>query len=492
MEKSSPFHDKELRLKPSSSSIPNSLENENRVWRKLDLYILPVLAIFYLLSFLDRTNLGNARIAGLQKDLKMTNKQYSIALTVTYIPYILAELPSNLLLKIIGPNLMLPAMLTLWGIVTTLQGVITTYRGLLICRFFLGLLEGGLFPGLALYCSTFYPRNMLNTRITLFFSAASISGAFSGLLAYGIINMDGVGHKPGWAWIFILEGMVTVVFGVVSFGLLPGTPRQARFLSDEEKDYVERRLKEDHEMSGKEGENEFSWKEVGRAFKSPQLWFLLFPFFVSGVLVYSLAYFTPTIVQGLGYTAARAQLMSVPPFAVGFVVSLLGAYLSDHFSSRGLLSILTTLLTLTGALLFLLSPSSPHRMHVHIQYLSLFFLIPGAYTMAPCLCTWLSNNSHPHTRRATSIALSFMCVNTGGVLATWLWGSLSKAPDYKSATIVMIVLLGGELVCLVGNWGWLKRENGRKVRRREVYGRGGGDEGGDGRGDGSPWFVYSL
>ncbi|KAG6807081.1 hypothetical protein H0H93_002008, partial [Arthromyces matolae] len=112
-----------------------------KIWRKIDLFVLPVVAMFYLLSFLDRTNFGNARVAGLQKDLNMSNHQYSVALTVTYVPYIVAELPSNLLLKTVGPNLMLPTMLTLWGVITTLQGVVKSYEGLLACRFFLGLCE---------------------------------------------------------------------------------------------------------------------------------------------------------------------------------------------------------------------------------------------------------------------------------------------------------------------------------------------------------------
>ncbi|PBK63053.1 MFS general substrate transporter, partial [Armillaria solidipes] len=117
-----------------------------RVWLKLDLFLLPVIAMFYFLSFLDRTNIGNARIAGLQRDLQMTNKQYSIALTVTYITNLATELPSNLLLRVIGPNYLLPTILISWGVVTTLQGVVTSYGGLLACRFFLGVFEGGVFP----------------------------------------------------------------------------------------------------------------------------------------------------------------------------------------------------------------------------------------------------------------------------------------------------------------------------------------------------------
>jgi MFS family permease len=140
---------------------------------------------------------------------------------------------------------MLPTMLTLWGIVTTLQGVVKSYHGLLAARFFLGLLEGGVFPGLVLYLSFFYPRQQLQWRISAFFSMASLSGAFSGLLAYGIVNMHGVGGRPGWAWIFILEGLFTFLFGLTSYFLLPPTPSHAPFFTEKEKAYVVSRLRED-------------------------------------------------------------------------------------------------------------------------------------------------------------------------------------------------------------------------------------------------------
>ncbi|KAK7047484.1 hypothetical protein VNI00_006715 [Paramarasmius palmivorus] len=261
-------------------------EMDQKVWRKLDMYLLPVVAMFYLLSFLDRTNIANARVAGFQKDLGITNHQYSIALTVTYVPYIAAELPSNLLLKAVGPNKMLPTMLTLWGVVTALQGIVKTYSGLLVARFFLGLLEGGVFPGLVLYLSYFYPRYKMNLRICAFFSSASLSGAFSGILAYGIIQMSGVGNRPGWSWIFILEGVFTVAFGLASYFLLPRSVEAARFLTQKEKEYVVAVLRED---SAHQEEERFTWREVGEAFKLPQVWFMGFVFFLSGVIVFSLA-----------------------------------------------------------------------------------------------------------------------------------------------------------------------------------------------------------
>ncbi|KAF8957377.1 major facilitator superfamily domain-containing protein [Flammula alnicola] len=456
---------------------------EKRVWRKLDLWILPVVTMFYFLSFLDRSNVSNARVAGLQTNLKMTNKQYSIALTVTYVPYIAAELPSNLLLKMVGPNLMLPTMLTLWGLVTTLQGVVKTYHGLLACRFFLGLFEGGVFPGLVLYLSFFYPRQRLQWRISAFFSAASVSGAFSGLLAFGIINMDGIGNRPGWAWIFILEGLFTFLFGLSSYFLLPSSPATARFLNKDEKEYIVSKLKEDGATGKNEEIDKFSWREVGIAFTLPHVWMLAVLFFFAGTILYGMAYFTPSIVQGLGFTASRAQLMSVPPFATAFVVAMIGAYISDRYRCRGFVSTFSCILCVIGFSMFLVS-----KKH-NIQYASLFFSIPGTYLSAPTLSTWSANNAAPHTRRATAIAIGFIMTNSGGILATWLLGSLSAAPRYILATRVLLSFSVVMVALSALNTWYLWDQNKRK---REIRKASTVDQERPGLGDRSAWFQYSL
>ncbi|KAH9482229.1 putative transporter [Psilocybe cubensis] len=456
---------------------------QKKVWRKMDLWIIPVVTMFYLLSFLDRSNIGNARVAGLQKDLHMTNKQYSIALTVTYVPYIAAELPSNLVLKIVGPNWLLPTMLTLWGIVTALQGVVTTYEGLLACRFFLGLFEGGVFPGLVLYLSFFYPRLMLQWRVSAFFSAASISGAFSGLLAYGIVNMDGVGGRRGWEWIFILEGVFTVAFGLVSFFLLPRSPAHAHFLTKEEKEYVHAVLKEDGATGKSEADDNHSWTEVIKAFKLPQVWILSVTLFFDGTILFGLAYFAPSIVQGLGYTANRAQLMTVPPFAVAFGLAMVGAYVSDRYRCRGYITMFGSLLCVIGFAMFL--GSNRQR----VRYGSLFFSIPGTYLVAPTLSTWNANNAAPYTRRATAIAIGFIFTNSGGILATWLLGNLSPGPAYKLATRVLLSFSALMVATAALNTWYLWNENKKKAVIRGKITR---DQEKPGLGDRSAWFEYAL
>ncbi|GLB41450.1 putative major facilitator superfamily protein [Lyophyllum shimeji] len=448
---------------------------------KMDVRLMPVLTIIYLLSFLDRTNVGNARVAGLQKDLHLTNTQYSIALTVTLVPYLLSEIPVNLLLKTVGPDRVIPTMLTLWGVVTTLQGLVHNYQGLLACRFFLGLFEGGIYPGIVLYLSSFYPRHRLQLRIATFFSAASLSGAFGGLLAFGIMKMDKVGGRPGWAWLFILEGLFSVLFGILSFFLLPRSVESATFLKHEEKQEILAQMR--HEGTVNEQTDVFSWREVGQAFMLPQVLFVSTIFLFAGIILSSLAYFTPSILVALGYTASRAQLMSVPPFAAAFVVTMAASLFSDRYGYRGAAAMLSSVLCIIGFIMYL-SSTNPH-----VQYGSLFFSISGISCSGPSLSTWLSNNAAPQVRRATAIALGFVMSNVGAILALWLFGSWSKPPRYTSGTIVLLVSACMMTFLSFCNLLYLRSQNRKKALARQERTK---ETEATGLGDRSAWFIYTL
>jgi MFS family permease len=150
---------------------------------------------------LDRTNIGNARIYGLQSDLGgISDTQYNIGLTVFFISYALLEPLTNILLKKLRPSIFLPIIMTIWGICMTTMGLIHNYGGLITTRFFLGAAEAGLFPGVNYYLSCWYKRSEFGIRAAIFFSAAAFAGSFGGLLAAAISLMHGIGGKPGWAW----------------------------------------------------------------------------------------------------------------------------------------------------------------------------------------------------------------------------------------------------------------------------------------------------
>lgn len=469
----------------SESKNSEFLATQRRAIFKIDLIVIPILTMFYLLSFLDRANIGNARVAGLQKDLKMTNREYSTVLTITYVPYIASELPSNLLLKKVGPNRLLPGIVFAWGLVTAFQGLVTSYSGLIATRFFLGLCEGGLLPGLVLYMSNFYRRDQLQLRVALLFSATSLAGAFSGLLAAAIVNLDGRHGRPGWAWIFILEGVFTSVFGIFAFFVMPASPRQVLGLSNAETEAVAEMLRQDGNDST--GHEPFSWSSVLSACKAPQVVLLCIPLFFSGVTLFGLAFFTPSIVNSLGYSPVRTQLMTVPPYAVSFVVSLGLAYVSDRYRIRGPVLFVTGVIATAGYAIFMSYTDK------HILYGSLFLQIPGVYASAPTLSAWMANNVQPYYRRATAVALAFVFSNLGGIVSTWIF---TDPPRYVVATRLNLAFAVGLCVFAVVVDLYLIAQNKQKanVLARLDYGRNGEDSVEEQKrlGDKHPKFKYML
>ncbi|GAA5936454.1 uncharacterized protein JCM15063_001891 [Sporobolomyces koalae] len=430
-----------------------------RAVRKLDMVVLPLAAMVYLLNFLDRSNIGNAKVAGLATDLHLTPRQYLTCVTATYILYIVWELPSNLLLKRIGAHIMIPAMCLTWATVSCLTGLVQNFGGLFVARLILGLCEGGLFPGLILYLSMFYRRRELQTRISAFFASASLSGAFSGLLAAAIVNLDGKGGQAGWRWIFYLEGLFTALFGIGLFFVLPRDPQGCKFLTQEERNIIDRRLAADVPKGATVASSDrFSWRE----FPSPWIRCALKSELTTstGMTLYALAYFTPPIVQTFGYSPVQTQLLTVPPFACAFLVTLLTAWISDRSGQRGLCAIAMSVLALVGYIMFYKS------LLTSVRYVALFLAITGVYSTAPALCTWISVNSAGHYRKSTAVALGFIATNSGGIASTWLFPQ-TGAPAYATASktlIAMTVLVG---VFSFLNIVYLRYANGIKARRRD-------------------------
>lgn len=175
---------------------------EKRITRKFDKHVVPLLFGMWLLAFLDRANIGNAEVAGLSEDLGLKGNQFNIALAIFYVPYIVVDVPSNLVLKYFRAGWYLPALLIGWGVCSTFMGFVKNYGGLIAARFMLGLCEGGLLGGMVIYLAMFYRRHELMKRIGLFYSAAPLSGAWGGLLATGLSQIETKGYA-GWPFIFV-------------------------------------------------------------------------------------------------------------------------------------------------------------------------------------------------------------------------------------------------------------------------------------------------
>lgn len=176
---------------------------EARLLAKIDFRIIPALCVLYLLAFLDRVNIANARLFNLEEDLGMNpdSLQYSTAVVIFFVPYVLFEIPSNVLLKRFKPSVWLSGCMFMFGLMLVVQGLVQNYAGLLTVRFFLGLFETGMFPGCFYLIGMWYRRSEAQKRYSFFFSSTTLAGAFGGLLAAAIGKMQGIRGYSGWRWV---------------------------------------------------------------------------------------------------------------------------------------------------------------------------------------------------------------------------------------------------------------------------------------------------
>lgn len=404
----------------------------------------------------------------------------------TYIPYVLIEFVSNFALKAIGPRFMLPGLCVAWGIVTTFQCLVQNYTGLIICRFFLGLCEGGLFPGFVLYLTFFYKREETQKRVGCIYGAASVSGAFSGLLAAAIIKLNGVAGLAGWRWIFLLEGVVTIVFGLLIMFLLPNTPKQVLIFKPDEAQYATRRLIAETRVVE---DSHISIKAIVSTFREPHVINMGIIGFCNGIVINGIAYFTPSIVQALGYGPTQTQLLSVAPYGCAFVLTMIAAWAADRYRRRGLTALATLSLGFVACILNLTCTS------IGARYTAQCLLVAGIYATAPSLLTWVPNNTATYGRRATAVAIVFVTSNAAGMVSTWLYPT-KTAPRYLFATKFNLVTLCIEVICLVFQIMLLRHLNKAKENQREkllqpVAGRP-HDEQMEILGDHHPDFKYVL
>ncbi|KAH9482627.1 putative transporter [Psilocybe cubensis] len=317
----------------SEISVNHQKTLTKKVLWKLDCHILPPLALLWLANFIDRSNVGNARIAGLEKDTHLKGNQFNTVLAVFYVSYLLVELPSNMLLKKMKPNRWIPLLVCLWGVITTLSA--------------LGLLKE-VCSQESFVLDPLLEHHLQTSRATakdISHRVASLSGAFGGLLATAILKMDGVGGLAGWRWIFILEGLATVISSFIAAYFLPESLETASFFTDEERKFASKVFRHSKLSSGNlcyvcpnietfspirkdleekantegqfestssslpaQNEEEFEWREVFRGIWEIQVWLTGLAYFGLIVSLYSYSLFLPTIVAGLGYTGSEAQL----------------------------------------------------------------------------------------------------------------------------------------------------------------------------------------
>ncbi|KAJ5773865.1 hypothetical protein N7457_008761 [Penicillium paradoxum] len=470
-----------------------SPERRNKVRRKVDIRLVPMLAVLYLVSHLDRANIGNAKIAGMTEDLGLSGIQYNIALSLFFIPYVLLEVPSNIILKKFSrPSVYLGILIVSWGIIMTLTGVVQNFGGLVAARIFLGVFEAGFFPGAVYLCSFWYMPRQLATRLSWFYCASALSGAFSGLLAAGLTEMDGVGGYEGWRWIFLIEGLLTVVLGVACFFLLVDSPKlSGRWLDQEEIRYLEIQhfIKEGGRF--KDEQKASSLKDVKAVMLNWRMHLLAYILIGQGACSYGTKFTLPTITKGMGFEGTNAQLMTVPPYVAGAISAVIFSTLSDRFYRRMPFVVAPLFLIVIGYAI-IMGLKGQLQANIGPGFFAIILTCMGIYPVHPATSSWTLNNLAPSNRRAIGSAFNICIGNLGGIVGSYMYLD-KEAPSYPTGFGLSLAFgATGIIAAVVLEFSYIyaNKRNGSmdEAEIREKY----SDEQLLQMGDKSPLFRYTL
>ncbi|KAB5590628.1 hypothetical protein CTheo_5938 [Ceratobasidium theobromae] len=409
--------------------------------RRVDYRLMPILCVLYALSLIDRVNLGSARVEGLGVTLKFEgykNNKYSVALLVFFIGYFLFELPSTLVLRRLHPRNFLTIIIILWGATTLGMGFVHSWKTLAVCRAILGSLEAGFFPACVYLISSWYKRYEVQQRLSVFYMSSVLASGFASILAYGLARMHGLGGLEGWRWIFIMLGIVTIVAGAIGWLLIVDFPDKATFLTEEERRHVIRRLDRDRG----DGEHDpLTTEKVLSHLSDWKIWTLAVAFACSTMPAYSLAYFIPIILRGLGFSVALSNILVAPPYVFAVMLALFTSWWSDRIRLRTPFIVAHSLIAIAGFTIVLHAPTNG------VKLFGTFLAVAGTQPQMPFIIGLLQNNS---SKRAVASGVQVAFGAIGGIAASTVYQE-KDAPKYVNGLRATIVFHAGIIltVCSV-------------------------------------------
>lgn len=429
-------------------------EKEKAALRKFDKYILPQAFIFILLNYLDRSNLGNARVFGFEKSLGFTGNQFGNLVTLFFVPYILTEVFWVSAVKKFGANYVITIALVGWCLATIGTGFVQNYGQALACRMLLGLFEAGVAPCFAFIFSTIYARESTAKRIALVNLANVTSGAFGGLFSYGVQSMGARRGLEAWRWLFIIEGSASLA---ICGGLLftfPNKPETAWFLNDDEKELMVLRKKRDILYKG---EDKFEWKWVKEALTDPFVYVASVAFFTSSVAIFGFGTFLPTIIKGFGYNSLQANYLTIPVYAVGALSLATQAYWSDRLKKRAFFLILSAI---PVTIAYIICVATPNKI---AGFVAMFILVLGVYSVSCLMITWMATNLIPDYKRSIGLPIFCSIGNCSGLVSGQLYPA-TQGPRYVMGNGISAGLEVVSVVFIGLTWMLLRNRNAKKAK----------------------------
>lgn len=429
-------------------------EEEKKVIRKVDLRVALSACIMFIGLQVDRGNLAQAVVDDLLPELGMNTNDYNTGNTIFLVAFLLAELPSQLISKKLGPDIFIPIQMISWSIVAACQGAMQNKAGFYVCRAVIGILEGGFIADLVLWLSYFYKSRELPLRLSMFWTSLSLCQILTALLAFAILRMRGVAGMSGWRWLFIIEGLFTLCIGILAFYLMVPLALQTKnklhpkgwFTEREEKIVVNRVLRDDPSKGDMHNRQGLSIKMILKAAWDYDLW----PVYLIGFLAYipqgTIQPYMTLSMNALGFSRLVVNLLTIPQAVLHIIFLIAITWFSEFINERSLTSLALPLVTVPFMAAIRWWPGSMHNPWVTWFFVSMVLAAP--YIHAICVA-WVSRNSNSIKSRSVCSALYNMTVQIGNIGAYNIYREDDKPMYYRGNTqlfilaVVMIPLLFG-------------------------------------------------
>ena len=416
---------------------------DRRTTLKIDLRLMPMLILIYILNYLDRNNIASARLGGIEKELGMHGSQWETVISILFVGYITMQIPANLLLEKFGrPSIFIAVVMTLWSTISACTAAVQSYGGLIAIRVLLGIVEAGFFPAALLTLSQWYDRKSLTVRNAVLYSGSLLSSAFSGLIAAGILLMDGQKGISGWRWLFIIEGCITVFIVPFAYFILPDVPSNTKFLSEQERDLIMWKLAQD--TGSNDSDQGTTTKQAPwLAFTDIKVWM------VTGILSFLVAAcgvtnFFPTFVGTLGYSRVKTLCMTAPPYCCAVVTTFFWSLHADKTGERLWHILIPGCVAMAS---FIITAAT---LNIAARYFAMCIMLPGLYCAFVSILSWMSNcTPRPPAKRAVAIALMNCLSNSTSIWNAYLYPK-GWEPRFEISFICNCVFLALLMAMAIG------------------------------------------
>jgi hypothetical protein len=393
---------------------------------------------------IDRFNIGNAVAGNILKNLKLTTNDYNVGNTINLLCFLSAELPSQLISKKVGPDRWIPTQLVLWSIVAITQCSLKNKAGFYITRGLVGALEGGFIPDICLWMSYFYTSKEFPFRLSLFYIANPLTQAISSLIADGIFHLQGHGGWEGWRWLFLIEGLVTVVIGLASFFMMPPSAVQTKtwfrpkgwYTEREERIVVNRILRDDPSKGDMHNREALSVKLLYKSVMDYDLWPIYIIRLLGDIGVAPVKTYLPILLQDMGFSSFNINLLMIPNNILYLVNMVALGYISEKWNQRAL----TVLIQPIWIIPFIITMRwwSGFMVQDWATYMVLTLAL-GSPALLVIAITWCSANSNSVRTRTVSAAIVNMFSQSAGIISANIYRS-DDAPLYKRGNSQLLAI----------------------------------------------------